>query len=100
MLKAIPDAGFATFLPDDAKFRVSRYEVTLVRGKRPAIGTMTFNGPQADLSAVVNAYREGDRLYVEVKGRAASELPGQRGGREHDPHVQHSAAIIFVAWPR
>ena len=66
-LKAIPDAGFATFLPDDAKFRVSRYEVTLVRGKRPAIGTMTFNSPQADLSAVVNAYREGDRLYVEVK---------------------------------
>ena len=66
-LRAIPDAGFATFLPDDAKFRVSRYEVTLVRGKRPAIGTMTFNSPQADLSAVVNAYREGDRLYVEVK---------------------------------
>ena len=66
-LKAIPDAGFATFLPDDAKFRVSRYEVTLVRGKRPAIGTKTISGPTADLSDVVNAYREGDRLYVEVK---------------------------------
>lgn len=66
-LKAIPDAGFLTFLPDDAKFRVSRYEVTLVRGKRPALGTKTVSGPQADLSDVVNAYREGDRLYVEVK---------------------------------
>lgn len=66
-LRAIPDAGFATFLPDDAKFRVSRYEVTLVRGKRPAIGTKTISGPTADLSDVVNAYREGDRLYVEVK---------------------------------
>ncbi|WP_046243990.1 type IX secretion system motor protein PorM/GldM [Hymenobacter terrenus] len=66
-LKAIPDAGFATFLPDDARFRVSRYEVTLVRGKRPAIPTKTVSGPQADLSDVVNAYREGDRLYVEVK---------------------------------
>ena len=66
-LKAIPDAGFATFLPDDAKFRVSRYEVTLVRGKRPAIGTKPISGPTADLSDVVNAYREGDRLYVEVK---------------------------------
>ena len=66
-LKAIPDAGFATFLPDDAKFRVSRYEITLVRGKRPALQTKTVNGPQADLSDVVNAYREGDRLYVEVK---------------------------------
>ena len=66
-LKAIPDAGFATFLPDDARFRVSRYEITLVRGKRPALATKTVNGPQADLSDVVNAYREGDRLYVEVK---------------------------------
>ena len=37
MLRAVPDASFATFLPDDAKFRVSRYEVTLVRGRRPAI---------------------------------------------------------------
>jgi gliding motility-associated protein GldM len=66
-LKAIPDAGFLTFLPDDARYRVSRYEVTLVRGKRPAMGTKTITGGTADLSDVVNAYREGDRLYVEVK---------------------------------
>ncbi|UOQ97926.1 gliding motility protein GldM [Hymenobacter sp. 5317J-9] len=66
-LKAVPDAGFATFLPDDARFRVTRYEVTLVRGRRPALATKTVNGPQADLSDVVNAYRDGDRLYVEVK---------------------------------
>ena len=67
VLKAVPDAGFATFLPDDARYRVSRYEVTLVRGKRPAIPTKTITGPEANLSDVVNAYREGDRIYVEVK---------------------------------
>jgi gliding motility-associated protein GldM len=66
-LRAIPDAGFQTFLPEDARFRVSRYEVTLVRGKRPAMQPKTINGPQADLSDVANAYRDGDRLYVEVK---------------------------------
>ena len=66
-LRAIPDAGFATFLPDDARYRVSRYEVTLVRGRRPALQTKTISGPTADLSDVVNAYREGDRIYVEVK---------------------------------
>ena len=66
-LRAIPDAGFATFLPDDARYRVSRYEVTLVRGRRPALPTKTISGPTADLSDVVNAYREGDRIYVEVK---------------------------------
>ena len=67
-LKAIPDAGFATFLPEDARYRVSSYEVTLVRGKRPALQTKTVSGPEANLSDVVNAYREGDRLYIEVKG--------------------------------
>ena len=66
-MRAIPDVGFATFLPLDARYRVSRYEVTLVRGKRPAIGTRTINGPQADLTDIVNAYREGDRIFVDVK---------------------------------
>ncbi|WP_303309403.1 gliding motility protein GldM [Hymenobacter sp. BT730] len=66
-LKAIPDAGFATFLPDDARFRVTRYELTLVRGKRPVAGTRTINGPDANLSDIVNTAREGDRLYIEVK---------------------------------
>jgi hypothetical protein len=41
--------------------------VTLVRGKRPAMQPKTISGPQADLSDVANAYRDGDRLYVEVK---------------------------------
>jgi gliding motility-associated protein GldM len=66
-LKAIPDAGFATFLPEDARFRVSRYEVTLVRGKRPALATKTISGPQANLNDVVDSYRDGDRLFIEVK---------------------------------
>ncbi len=66
-LKAIPDAGFLTFLPEDARYRVARWEVTLVRGKRPAMGTKNISGPTADLSDVVNTYREGDRLYIEVK---------------------------------
>ncbi|GAA4352075.1 gliding motility protein GldM [Hymenobacter saemangeumensis] len=67
VLKAIPDAGFATFLPEDARYRVSRYEITLVRGKRPAIPTKVINGPEANNTDIVNAYREGDRIYVEVK---------------------------------
>jgi len=66
-LRAVPDAGFATFLPQDARYRVARYEITLVRGKRPAMPTRTVNGPTADLSDVVNSAREGDRLYIEVK---------------------------------
>lgn len=75
-IKAVADAGFATFLPDDARFRVSRYEVTLVRGKRPAMGTITVNGPTVDLSSVVNTAREGDRLYIEVKGVQRQNFQG------------------------
>ena len=77
LLKAIPDASFATFLPEDARYRVSRYEVTLVRGKRPALPTKAISGPQADLSDVVNAYRDGDRLYVEVKEVQRLNFQGQ-----------------------
>lgn len=65
-LRAVPDAGFASFLPDDARYRVTRYEVTLVRGPRPAIPPKTFTG-EANLSDIVNSARQGDRLYIEVK---------------------------------
>lgn len=66
-LRAIPDQGFANFLPEDARYRVTRYEVTLVRGRRPALPTRSIDGPDANLSDVVNSAREGDRLYIEVK---------------------------------
>ena len=77
LLKAIPDQSFAAFLPEDARYRVSRYEVTLVRGKRPAIPTKSISGPQADLSDVVNSYRDGDRLYIEVKEVQRLNFQGQ-----------------------
>jgi gliding motility-associated protein GldM len=67
-LRAIPDPGFATFLPEDARYRVSRFTAVLARGKRPVIGPKTINGPQGDFSDMTNAYKEGDRLFIEVQG--------------------------------
>jgi gliding motility-associated protein GldM len=66
-LRAVADAGFSTFLPDDARFRVTRYEVTLVRGPRPVMQSIQVSGPTVDLSRVVDVARPGDRLYIEVK---------------------------------
>jgi gliding motility-associated protein GldM len=66
-LKAIPDPGFATFLPEDARYRVSRFQAVLARGKRPVIGPKNVSGPQGDFSDMVNAYKEGDRLFLEVQ---------------------------------
>ena len=76
-MRAIPDAGFATFLPDDARFRVSRFEVTLARGKRPVQTTQTINGPQGDISSMANVARPDDRLFVEVKGVQRQNFQGK-----------------------
>ncbi len=67
-MRAIPDESFANFLPEDARYRVSGYEIILVRGRRPALPPRTVSGQSADLSDIVNAAREGDRLNIEVKG--------------------------------
>jgi gliding motility-associated protein GldM len=76
-LRAIPDPGFATFLPEDARYRVSRFTAVLARGKRPVIGPKTINGPQGDMSDMVNAYKEGDRLFIEVQGVQRNNFQNQ-----------------------
>ena len=76
-LRAIPDPGFATFLPEDARYRVSRFTAVLARGKRPVVGPKTINGPQGDMSDMVNAYKEGDRLFIEVQGVQRNNFQGQ-----------------------
>jgi len=76
-MRAIPDPGFATFLPEDARFRVSSFEVTLARGKRPVAQTITINGPQGDISSLANAARPDDRLFVEVKGVQRQNFQGK-----------------------
>ena len=74
-LKAVPDPGFATFLPEDARYRVSGFSAVLARGKKPVL-MKTVNGPQGDMSDMVNAYKEGDRLYIEVKGVQRNNFQG------------------------
>ena len=76
-MRAIPDPGFATFLPEDARYRVSRFTAVLARGKRPVIGPKTINGAQGDMSDMVNAYKEGDRLFIEVQGVQRNNFQGQ-----------------------
>ncbi len=76
-LRPIPDPGFATFLPEDARYRVSRFTAVLARGKRPVIGPKTINGPQGDMSDMVNAYKEGDRLFIEVQGVQRNNFQNQ-----------------------
>ena len=76
-MRAIADESFANFLPEDARYRVSSFEIILVRGRRPALQPRTVNSQSADLSDMVNAFREGDRLNIEVKQVQRLNFRGQ-----------------------
>ena len=64
-LKAVPDKSFAEFLPDDAKFRVSQAEITLVSG---GLGRQTIRqGDRINLAPIAAQARKGDQLVIEIK---------------------------------
>lgn len=65
-LIAVPDADFAQFLPDDAKYRVTKWEVTLARGAR-AVDSKNVTSNRANLGDWVSKARPGDRLVIEAK---------------------------------
>ena len=65
-LEAVADESFAEFLPKDARYRVSGWEVTLARGKRP-LRTKQVQGPNVSLSDLASQARPGDRIVAEVK---------------------------------
>ena len=65
-LVAKPDADFATLLPKEANFRVTRYKITLARGKRP-VKQIDVNGPKASIGSLIQQAKPGDRLVIELK---------------------------------
>lgn len=65
-IRAVPDESFKQFLPKDANYRVSKWEVTLARGSRP-VDSKKVTGDQIDLTSFASKARAGDRIVVEVK---------------------------------
>ena len=65
-LNAVPDADFAQFLPEDARYRVTKWEVTLARGQR-GIETKQITTTKANLASFVSKARAGDRIVIEAK---------------------------------
>ena len=65
-LEAVPDADFAQFLPEDARYRVTKWEVTLARGQRP-IERKEVTGTRANLASFVSKARPNDRIVIEAK---------------------------------
>ena len=65
ILRAQADPSFAEFLPNDAKFRVSEAEITLVSG---GLGRGSIrSGERVNLSSITRNARKGDQLVIEIK---------------------------------
>jgi gliding motility-associated protein GldM len=65
-MKAMPDESFKNFLPKDARYRVTKWEATLVRGRRP-VAQESFSSETANLTSFAAQAKEGDRIMIEVK---------------------------------
>jgi gliding motility-associated protein GldM len=67
VMKAIAEPGFKSALPKDAKYRITKWTATLVRGKRPVVSPKTFKKPEGNLNAFAAKANNGDRIMIEVK---------------------------------
>ena len=65
-IRAIPDESFKSFLPKDARYRVTEWEIILARG-RSAVKTEKVRKQDLSLSSYVTQARPGDRIVIEVK---------------------------------
>lgn len=65
-VEAIADETFKNMLPQDARFRVTSFEVTLARGKS-VVAEQTFNSKTANITSIAAQARPGDRLVITVK---------------------------------
>jgi len=75
-MAAIADESFLAALPNDARYRVTEFEVILGRGAR-RIATVTSNGPTVNLSTLAAQARPGDRLVIDVKEVQRMNFRGQ-----------------------
>lgn len=60
------EEGFKSFLPKDARYMATEYDVILARGDRP-VQTLKGSGTSVNLGPLVSQARPGDRLVIDIK---------------------------------
>ena len=65
-MRAIPESNFAAQMKKDARFKVTKWEATLVRGRRPVQPKKSFSSGKGALTSFVSAAKPGDRIMIEV----------------------------------
>ncbi|MBB6609791.1 gliding motility protein GldM [Pontibacter sp. Tf4] len=64
-IEAISDEGFKQLLPNEARFRVTKWKAYLVRGTS-MVDMIEVNGPSENLSRFAAKASKGDRVAIEV----------------------------------
>lgn len=64
--KVIPDDAFKAMYPAEANYQITKWSVTLVRGRKPAMPTILFTGSEADIASIKPNLKSGDRLVLEI----------------------------------
>ncbi|GAB3541762.1 gliding motility protein GldM [Pontibacter brevis] len=64
-IQAVPDEGFKQLLPNEARYRVTKWNAYLVRNNQP-IDQTTVNGPTANLTSFAAKANKGDRVVMEI----------------------------------
>ena len=64
-IQAVADEGFKQLLPNEARYRVTKWRAYLVRNNQP-IDQGEFNGPSANLTSFAAKAAKGDRVVLEV----------------------------------
>jgi gliding motility-associated protein GldM len=90
-VKAVPDESFATFLPKDARYRVTDAEVLLARGSRP-LGKANLSGQKADLGSLMSKAKPGDRLVIDIKKVQRMNFQG----KTENVSIGKSSSVVTV----
>ncbi|RDV11761.1 gliding motility protein GldM [Pontibacter diazotrophicus] len=64
-MDAVADEGFKQLLPNEARYRVTKWNAYLVRNNQP-IAQQEINGPTANLTSFAAKANKGDRVVMEV----------------------------------
>ncbi|MGN6645503.1 MAG: gliding motility protein GldM [Cytophaga sp.] len=76
-VKAKADESFAQFLPKDARYTVTKWNVMLARGKRP-VTQQNFSSEVANLSSFASQAQANDRLIIEVQEVYRTNFLGEK----------------------
>jgi gliding motility-associated protein GldM len=76
-VQAVSDEDFRATNPDDAKFRVSSYDVFIARGTRPKPGNQKGVSGQVNIGAMSSNAEGGDRLLIIVNKVQRQNFKGE-----------------------